>query len=123
MDKLGHCFSAYHLTKQANQLYTHSGTPKKRALIYSSIYSTLFQTSFEILDGFQSEYGFSFADVGANTLGTLLYTGQELLWQEQKIKIKFSYAPSALCTVQTRNFGLYSYRTNSERLQWPNLLV
>lgn len=112
MDKLGHCFSAYHLTKQANQLYTHSGTPKKRALIYSSIYSTLFQTSFEILDGFQSEYGFSFADVGANTLGTLLYTGQELLWQEQKIKIKFSYAPSAYAQYRPEILG----STHTERI-------
>lgn len=112
MDKLGHSFTAYHLTKQANKLYTKAGITKNKALLYSSLYSTLFQSSFEILDGFQSNYGFSWADVSANTLGTLLFAGQELLWNEQVFKLKFSYLPSPYAQYRPEILG----KSHPERL-------
>jgi hypothetical protein len=39
-------------------------------------------------------WGFSWSDVGANALGSLLVIGQELAFQEQVVKYKFSFYPS-----------------------------
>jgi hypothetical protein len=56
--------------------------------------STVAQSTIEIMDGFSEGWGFSPGDVLFNTLGTGLYVGQELLWQEQRITLKFSYTPT-----------------------------
>src|SRR5690606_41103423 len=47
--------------------------------------------SSDLFDGFSKEWGFSWGDVMANAAGTGLYVGQELLWNEQRITLKFSF--------------------------------
>jgi hypothetical protein len=46
------------------------------------------------LDGFSSEWGFSFADLGANAAGSLMYIAQGLGWDEQRITLKYSFMQS-----------------------------
>lgn len=41
------------------------------------------------MDGFSEHWGFSLGDYGANILGTSLLISQELLWNEQKIIMKY----------------------------------
>ena len=68
-----------------------TGETKKNQLIYGATLGFVFLTTIEVLDGFSEEWGFSTGDVAANALGTGLLIGQELLWDEQRIQMKFSF--------------------------------
>ncbi|OJU23360.1 MAG: hypothetical protein BGN92_03335 [Sphingobacteriales bacterium 41-5] len=50
-----------------------------------------FLTVIEILDGFSNKWGFSWGDMAANVFGAGMFQGQQLLWNEQRIKFKFSF--------------------------------
>ncbi len=91
LDKMGHVFTSYQLGKHGAQLLNWSGVSKKDQLIYGATLGFGFLTTVEVLDGFSKEWGFSWGDVLANASGTGLYVGQELLWKEQRITIKFSF--------------------------------
>lgn len=90
MDKAGHVFAASHLTQRGTELFKWCGLSQRKSLLFGSIFGFGFQTSFEILDGFSPDYGFSWSDIGANALGTSNYILQDIIWKEQKIKLKFS---------------------------------
>ena len=91
MDKAGHAFSAYHMGRFGAELLEWSGASKKSQLIYGSTLGFAFLSTVEVMDGYSSEWGFSWGDVAANASGTVLYVGQELLWEEQRIVPKFSF--------------------------------
>lgn len=91
MDKMGHVFTSYQLGKHGAQLLHWSGVSEKNQLLYGATLGFSFLTTVEVLDGFSKEWGFSWGDILANATGTGLYIGQELLWQEQRIAIKFSF--------------------------------
>ena len=91
MDKLGHAFSAYQLGKVGADVLKWSGANKKDQLLYGATLGFTFLTAVEVLDGYSAEWGFSWSDMAANTAGTGLYVGQELLWQEQRILLKYSF--------------------------------
>lgn len=91
MDKAGHVFSSYHMGRFGAELLEWSGASKKSQLIYGSTLGFAFLSTVEIMDGYSSEWGFSWGDVAANASGTALYVGQELLWKEQRIVPKFSF--------------------------------
>ena len=94
MDKFGHSFSAYYIGKMGMDALAWAGETKKNQLIYGATLGFVFLTAVEVLDGFSEEWGFSTADVFANALGTGLLIGQELLWNEQRIQLKFSFQKS-----------------------------
>jgi hypothetical protein len=50
-----------------------------------------YQTVIETLDGFSAGWGWSWGDFGANILGSGTLIAQELAWDDQRIKIKFSF--------------------------------
>lgn len=91
MDKMGHAFTSYQLGRHGAQLLNWSGVGKKDQLIYGATLGFAFLTTVEVLDGFSKEWGFSWGDMLANASGTGLYVGQELLWNEQRIALKFSF--------------------------------
>ncbi|SDS55134.1 Predicted lipoprotein [Formosa sp. Hel1_31_208] len=91
MDKLGHVFSAYQLGRVGANALHWSGVAKKNQLLYGATLGFGFLTAVEMFDGFSSEWGFSWSDMAANGLGTGLYIGQELLWEEQRVTIKYSF--------------------------------
>ncbi len=91
VDKLGHAFSAYQLTSFGASTLNWAGVRKKDQLLYGSILSLGFLTAVEVMDGFSEEWGFSWTDMAANAAGTGLYVGQELLWDEQRILLKYSF--------------------------------
>ena len=91
MDKLGHSFSTYHLTRLGAETMAWSGADKKTQLVYGIVSGLTFVTAVEVLDGYSEEWGFSWSDVAANVAGTGLYVGQELLWEEQRILLKYSF--------------------------------
>ena len=91
MDKLGHVFTSFQLGKFGAQALNWSGVSKKNQLIYGATLGFGFLTAVEIFDGYSKEWGFSWGDILANASGTGLYVGQELLWNEQRIELKFSF--------------------------------
>ncbi|MGY0392082.1 DUF2279 domain-containing protein [Bizionia sp. KMM 8389] len=91
MDKLGHVYSAYQLGRQGANVLKWSGVSEKNQLLYGGTLGFTFLTAVEIFDGFSEEWGFSWGDMGANATGTALFIGQELLWKEQRITLKYSF--------------------------------
>jgi len=91
MDKLGHMFSSYQLGSLGASTLNWAGVRKKDQLLYGATLGFTFLTAVEIMDGFSEEWGFSWTDIAANAAGTALYIGQELLWEEQRILLKYSF--------------------------------
>ena len=91
MDKVGHVFSSYQIGRAGANILNWSGVSKKNQLVYGSTLGFTFLTAVEVFDGFSEEWGFSWSDMAANAAGTGLYVGQELLWEEQRIALKYSF--------------------------------
>ncbi len=91
MDKFGHVMTSYYLGKLGADVLNWSGVSKKNQLIYGSTLGFTFLTAVEIFDGYSKEWGFSWSDIASNAVGTGLYVGQELLWEEQRIVLKYSF--------------------------------
>ena len=91
MDKLGHVFSSYQLGSIGASTLNWAGVNKKEQLLYGSSLGLGFLTAVEVMDGFSEEWGFSWTDMAANVAGTGLYVGQELLWKEQRLLLKYSF--------------------------------
>lgn len=105
LDKFGHVFSAYQLGRYGATALRWSGASAKEQLLYGATLGFGFLTAVEILDGFSSEWGFSWGDVGANALGTGAYVLQHYFWQEQRIAIKFSFASSRFAALNPDQLG------------------
>lgn len=105
MDKVGHVFSSYQVGRLASQALNWSGVSKKNQLIYGSTLGFGFLTAVEILDGYSSEWGFSWGDILANASGTSLYVSQELLWNEQRIALKFSFHQTKYANIRPDKLG------------------
>ena len=91
MDKIGHFTSAYYIGSLGSAAMEWTGTSKKNQLLYGATTGLVFMTVVEIFDGYSSEWGASMGDMLANTTGTALYIGQDLLWHEQRIIPKYSF--------------------------------
>ena len=105
MDKIGHFYSSYHLSKIGSDLVKWTGSNSKNQLIFGASAGLLFLTTVEIMDGNAQQWGFSWSDMAANTFGTGLYVSQELLWKEQRIIPKFSYHNSNFAALRPNTLG------------------
>jgi len=91
MDKLGHSFSCYHMTRGLDALYSWTGLKKRNSLFLAASISFGYFTTIEVLDGFNEAWGFSLSDVGFNAIGVGLYVFQEHYFKSQIFKPKFSF--------------------------------
>ena len=144
MDKLGHVFSAYQLGRVGADALKWSGVRKKDRLIYGATLGFVFLGAVEVLDGYSKEWGFSWSDLGANALGTGLYVGQDLLWDEQRIQLKFSFHETKYAAQRPDKLGssfleqvlkdyngqtywlsanVHSFFKNSKIPKWLNLAI
>ena len=105
MDKLGHTFTAYHLGRFGAQTLNWAGVSKKNQLIYGGSLGFMFLTGVEVLDGFSEEWGFSWGDFAANAAGSGLFIGQELLWEEQRISLKYSFNRTRFASQNSNKLG------------------
>lgn len=94
MDKVGHLYTAYSFGNLGMNSMRWAGIKNKKAIWYGGLSGLAFLTTIEVFDGFSAGWGFSWGDMTANTLGSSLLIGQELLWKEQRIKIKFCFHPT-----------------------------
>jgi hypothetical protein len=144
MDKFGHTFSAYYIGKMGMDALAWAGETKKNQLIYGATLGFVFLTTIEVLDGFSEEWGFSTGDIMANALGTGLLIGQELLWDEQRLQMKFSFMTSEYAANNPDKLGstplqqvlkdyngqtywlsanLWSFHKESKIPKWLNLAI
>lgn len=105
MDKVGHSFTAYHISDKIAACYQWSGLSKKKSAFIGAGVGFGYQLTLEILDGFNSQWGFSWSDILANTAGTALFLGQELGFGEQIFKPKFSFFPSPYAKYRPNTLG------------------
>jgi len=94
VDKAGHLTSAYVFTNYAYWALRWSGLNNNKSAIYGGLMGWTAMTVIEIQDGFSAEWGASGGDLLANTLGAGLFVGQQILWKEQRLRLKISYHPT-----------------------------
>ncbi|RAK30671.1 UNVERIFIED_ORG: putative lipoprotein DUF2279 [Chitinophaga ginsengisegetis] len=149
VDKTGHIFSAYFIGKYSREMWRWSGLPRKKQIWIGGLSGFAYQSVVEVLDGYSSEWGFSWGDMGANAIGSALLISQELAWNEQRIQLKFSAHPQnyddpVLQHKADQLFGttfwertlkdyngqtywlsvnLYSFRKESRLPKWLNIAV
>lgn len=112
MDKMGHIFTAYHLSRTTAKLYRWTGLSQQKSAWIGAGIGWGYQLSFELLDARSSGWGFSWSDLGANTIGSGLFLTQELLGKEQFVTLKFSYSPTKYAAFRPSVLGA----TSAERL-------
>lgn len=105
MDKIGHVFSSYQLGRIGANVLDWSGASKKEQLLYGSTLGFTFLTAVEVFDGFSEEWGFSWGDMIANGIGTGFYIGQELLWSEQRMSLKYSFHQTKYAALNPDQLG------------------
>ncbi len=91
MDKAGHATSAYHVGLIGYEALRLAGLDEKKSLLYGAPLGFIFLSTVEIFDGLSAGWGFSWGDMAANALGAGLFMGQQALWHEQRIAMKYSY--------------------------------
>ncbi len=91
MDKVGHATTAYNIAAIQSDIFHWAGVKAVPAAAIGTFTALGFMTMIEILDGRSAKWGFSIGDMLANLSGCLLYQGQQWLWNEQRIGLKFSY--------------------------------
>ena len=144
MDKFGHMFSSYYIGKMGMDALAWAGETKKNQLIYGATLGFVFLSTIEVLDGFSEEWGFSTGDIMANALGTGILVGQELLWDEQRLQMKFSFMTSEYAKNDPDKLGstplqqvlkdyngqtywlsanLWSFSKNSKIPKWLNVAI
>lgn len=105
MDKLGHVATSYHIGRLGADVLNWSGVNKKDQLIYGATLGLSFLTVVEVFDGYSEEWGFSWGDFASNAAGTGFYIGQELLWEEQRINLKYSFHQTKYAELRTERLG------------------
>ncbi len=91
IDKIGHAYSAYAESKASMELWRWTGISRNKRILIGGFSGAAYQTVIETLDGFSSEWGWSWGDFAANVAGSSLLVAQEFAWDEQRIQLKFSF--------------------------------
>lgn len=105
VDKLGHVYGTYHFSRINYALLSKTSLSDKKAIWWSSGLSSLLFVPIEILDGFSPDFGFSYGDIIANALGSGIFAAQQLVWKEQRIKLKFSFHETSLASNRPNTLG------------------
>ncbi len=91
MDKTGHAVTSYNIGKIGYITLRWCGIPEKQSVWYGGTIGFVYLLTIETLDGFSAEWGASTGDLIANTVGSGLFVGQQLLWKEQRLTLKYSF--------------------------------
>ncbi|UKN00916.1 YfiM family protein [Paracrocinitomix mangrovi] len=105
MDKMGHLYISHHVGRFVGDLYEWSGLNHKKASIIGAGVSLGYMSTFELLDATNEQWGFSWGDMGYNTLGAVTYWGQEYFFNKQYVQFKFSAHHSGLAEYRPEVLG------------------
>ena len=114
VDKVGHMYGAYIESKGSMEMWKWAGLPRKQRIWIGGLSGAVYQTVIETLDGFSAEWGWSWGDFTANILGSSLLVSQELLWDEQRVDLKFSF--------HRKDYGESMLNTRADSLYGKNIL-
>lgn len=96
VDKFGHAFGSYFESYIGYHWLRALGAEKTKSLIFGGTLGFVLQSPIELMDGTHEGWGFSWGDIAANSAGSAFVIGQELIFNEQLIKYKYSYWESSL---------------------------
>jgi len=96
MDKVGHFFSAFHLSDNSSMILRSCNLQRKKSDIIGAVTGMVIMSSIEVFDGYSAAYGASASDLAANAAGSLFYLGQGLAWKDVRIHPKFSFHHTSL---------------------------
>src|SRR5687767_10808271 len=91
VDKIGHVWSSYNIGRASTAAWRWAGLSDKPALWLGGLSGAGYLTIIEFLDAYSAKWGWSWADIAANMLGSGIFIGQELGWKEQRVQVKFSF--------------------------------
>jgi hypothetical protein len=91
MDKFGHATTAYNIAAIQGDVMHWGGVKPGLSALIGSLTALGFMTMIEVMDGHSAAWGFSKGDMIANLSGCLLYEGQQLLWGQQRVSLKYSF--------------------------------
>jgi len=119
MDKFGHMMHAYFATGLLSRLYRWSGVSGKNSVLYGALTGWFWMLQIEIADSFFEEWGFSWGDLTANTLGVGFSALQQLYPDELGgLQLKFSYHTSDALRARRYNNGAKMWVDDYEGLTW-----
>lgn len=117
MDKAGHIWTAYQVSRLSAGTWKWSGLDDHKSALLGGLSGLAYQSIIEIQDGYSKEWGFSWGDMAANTLGAVTFVAQQLGWQEQRLQFKLSYWPYAYNSPELKNRRNYLFgRSIPERM-------
>jgi len=90
MDKVGHAMTSYYMGRMGMRAMEWTGTERNKSILIGGLYGFAYLTAIEVLDGFSAEWGFSLGDMASNAAGAGLLIGQEYLWRDQRLVLKYS---------------------------------
>jgi uncharacterized protein YfiM (DUF2279 family) len=105
LDKIGHFYSAFQISQASIHLFRHAGMTSKKATSWGGMMGFLVLAPIEILDGFSEEYGASWGDLIANAVGSGTAMAQYMIWNEARIKPKFSFTPTSFADQRPNVLG------------------
>jgi uncharacterized protein YfiM (DUF2279 family) len=105
MDKVGHFMTANYLGQLGIESFKWTGLSQKKAAWIGGSVGLIYLTGLELLDGTSQEWGFSWGDMAANTLGFVTASAQTYFWNEQRVKIKYSAHLTEFATYRPNVLG------------------
>jgi hypothetical protein len=95
IDKLGHLYSGYLLSRLFGYSLRWSGFNEETSTFYGSILGLSYQLYVEVEDGFHRYYGFSPGDAFSNMIGATIPLAQQTFPLLRNFSLKYSYYPSS----------------------------
>jgi hypothetical protein len=105
MDKVGHATTAYNIAAIQSDIFHWGGVKPGTAAAIGTLTALGFMTMIELLDGHSEKWGFSKGDMLANIAGCLLFEGQQLMWGQQRISLKYSYHQTMFAKYYPQELG------------------
>ena len=91
VDKVGHATTAYNIAAIQSDLFCWAGVSRGTSALIGTGTALAFMTMIEIMDGHSTKWGFSKGDMLANLAGCLLHQGQQWMWGQQRVGLRYSY--------------------------------
>lgn len=107
MDKAGHFFASFQVSRWFIQILKWQGVEEKEAKKIGVWGGLIFVSPIELLDGFSEAYGFSWTDLAANLSGSLALLAQLHLFAKIKFMPKFSFMPSPFAAIRKEMLGTF----------------
>ncbi len=105
VDKFGHVYSTYQSSRLLLESMEWAGYKTKQQLLVASLTGIGYMTTIEMMDGFSSGWGFSWGDMTANSFGAGLLLSQKMVWNQQRIQLKFSFQSSQYASYNPKLLG------------------